>query len=271
MAPAKQDIPVRRNRKDAAMCILWLLFAVMVTVQIVGGTLARYVRLTWWPLLLIAALIIAVFAVNTLRRTLRGDAVSHAHDGEPDTSRIQWLLLLPVLLITLCAPSSLGSAMLDNTTTGGGQSGTRPNVGVLNASGSIDFPPLDPSGVNELTLEEISDRYTFGEPEALDGQKISFVGFVSHGDSVGGRDVASGEDTATVDADRVLVNRFKIYCCAADAIAYTVQLNGGGDFADDQWVEVEGVANMAASEGGIRLVVDAQSVTPIHSPKVPYL
>lgn len=95
-------------------------------------------------------------------------------------------VLIPALLVIATAPGSLGSTMLYNATLGGVASGG-PHIPATGSStvgakfqGGIDDTPLSATSVNDVTLEQLLDRFTLADPEQLRGKPIRFVGFVSH-------------------------------------------------------------------------------------------
>ncbi|BFL89933.1 TIGR03943 family protein [Cutibacterium avidum] len=175
------------------------------------------------------------------------DAPEHDHSGFP---RSALMLLVPVALLALCAPKPLGSYVLNNRTAAAGSA----QVANQASRPKAQFEPL-PSGSEptQIDIDKYWDRYVWGDPAQLLGKQVSIVGFVSHPDS----------------PTTYSINRFKVYCCAADATSYTIHVNAGTDQPDDTWVKVTGTLSRDA-EGGVP-VLDVSSVTTVHEPSVPYL
>ncbi|MBN9645213.1 hypothetical protein ACFSSC_09500 [Corynebacterium mendelii] len=249
--------PGRAAQRSAAV---WLVFATMVGALVATGRAGNYVRGFWLPILGVVALAVLVLSAAVLWRG-RGQ-------WRPVGSRlsVMWLLVVPVALVSLCAPSPLGAAMLSSTTTGGDNRVAR-TARAAKASSGISFPELSDSGVNEMTLEELSDRFNFDDPAKLEGKQLSVIGFISHKKVTGvepGRDSDAGPAGG---AGQIMLNRFKIYCCAADAIAYTAVLDTEETFDDDTWVTVTGTIVPGQSTP----TLSPASIEPIHQPKAPYL
>jgi uncharacterized repeat protein (TIGR03943 family) len=69
------------------------------------------------------------------------------------------------------------------------------------------------------------------------------------------------------------LSRYKIWCCAADAVAVNmpVQYKKTSELKDGQWVEVSGVMKAATWHGTRALVLFANSVTQEKQPNDPYI
>ena len=197
---------------------------------------------------------------------------------ESGHKRFQWTtgaVLIPALLVIAVAPGALGSTMLYNATLGGVASGG-PHISATGSAtvgakfqGGIDDTPLSATSVNELTLEQLLDRFTLADPEQMRGKQIRFVGFVSHyiqPDAYGdiGAAPKPGQAVATFS-----VNRFKVFCCAADAIAYSALIISDKDLPDNQWVEVVGTVDVDNSLNAPFIV--PTSIKKVPQPEVPYL
>lgn len=170
---------------------------------------------------------------------LAGDSVTVHHPAP----RIGALILVPVLLVSMAAPGPLGVDALER----------QPALTVPVAEDS-GFPPLADGQANDMTLKQLLERYEWDDPEDLAGKQLRIVGFV-------------GQES---DGQRWSLNRFGIFCCAADARAYSAHISGAPrperTFA---WVEVVGVIDFDAS--GELPVLFVESVTEVPVPEEPYL
>jgi len=99
----------------------------------------------------------------------------------------------------------------------------------------------------------------YPEPDAYGGQKVNVTGFVIH--------------PPDLPSDYLLLARFVITCCAADAypVALPVQLIAPPQaYAADSWLQVEGEMATAVLNGDRRLVIRATQLTPVPEPQNPY-
>ena len=107
-----------------------------------------------------------------------------------------------------------------------------------------------------MSVQDFEDRYTFGDPKLLVERPVRLLGFVAK--------------QSTLPEGQWSVNRFRIYCCVADASLFTVPVEGvARPEGDDVWVEVEGVINLDASKE--HPVLTASKVKVIQQPEDPYL
>jgi uncharacterized repeat protein (TIGR03943 family) len=213
--------------------------------------------------LLIAGVCLLVLGLVALVRALRsapgesgdlpdvddGDAAHHddAHhdDAHHDDAHehgvgVGWLLLVPVAVLLLVAPPSLGSFGV----------GRSPAIRVT--AGRSQLPPLDPgAGDVPMTLTEYTERAFDHDGRSLNGATVQLTGFVSR--------AGSGQ---------FQLARYQIACCAADAAAATVQVVGVISVPPrDQWVVVTG--SYSAPDGDDP-VLTASVVKAIAAPEDPY-
>jgi uncharacterized repeat protein (TIGR03943 family) len=131
----------------------------------------------------------------------------HRHGG------IGWLLLVPVLVVVLVQPAALGSYAAS----------ARRAV----PSGGGSFPPLAAPvrGAVPMTMAEFVTRALRDDSQSLQGVRVRLLGFVAPARRGGG----------------YRLTRFVIFCCAADAEALQVAVQGDNvQRRRDQWLEVEG-------------------------------
>ncbi|XGV96075.1 MAG: TIGR03943 family protein [Leptolyngbya sp. BL-A-14] len=99
----------------------------------------------------------------------------------------------------------------------------------------------------------------YPEPDAYAGQKAKVQGFVVY--------------PKDLPQDYLLLSRFVITCCAADAypISLPVKLTQSRDtYKPDTWLEIEGEMMTADLAGKRQLAIVAKTLKPISEPKNPY-
>jgi uncharacterized repeat protein (TIGR03943 family) len=116
--------------------------------------------------------------------------------------------------------------------------------------------PPDRSSDAPITLADLAWATTvpdFRESRGIrNGTPVDFTGFVSK-----------------LRYDQIQVSRFQVACCAADAVPYSVGVEGravGQGLTEDTWVRVRGTVSLADG----RLVVVARQVEGIPEPDDPY-
>lgn len=142
----------------------------------------------------------------------------------------------------------------------------------------VDSPQLGANAAQRKGQVEIS----VDDLPANDGKTLDLVSFVAAsqdpdvaqelGLHESARPVAfPGIVTGRQDSE-LEVTRFKIYCCAADAIPYTATVDDGRSLGTglelNDWVYVRGAAHQAADG---TLIVRPQSLQPVEAPLDPYL
>jgi uncharacterized repeat protein (TIGR03943 family) len=191
--------------------------------------------------------VVPVAAVLLTAATLGRLASARVATPEPLSSREAWvmgLMVVPVVLVLAAPPATLG------TFSAGKRSGF---------SGAGFAASATEIGEGELTLIDVAAAQTTPEgEEALAtraGETVRFVGFVVRRD-----------DTP---ADELLLTRYIVTCCAADATVTEVRIVNvtPGEFEPDEWVEVTGPIYPIGRE----VIVDAQQVVEVERPQRPYL
>jgi len=116
------------------------------------------------------------------------------------------------------------------------------------------------SDPGERTLIEwVRTLNVYPEPDAYTGQKVKVQGFVVH--------------SPNLPSQYLLVSRFIITCCAADAypVGLPVKLDGSRDaYPPDTWLEIEGQMITENLNGKRQLTIDASSIQKIPEPDNPY-
>jgi uncharacterized repeat protein (TIGR03943 family) len=169
------------------------------------------------------------------------------HDPEPLGARRTWtigLLALPVVVVLALPPAALTSYAV------GRRSGFV-GAGVSTSTGDI--------ASGSLTLIDVAAAQTSSAGlDALEGraeEAVSFDGFVMR--------------YADTPPDEILLTRYIVTCCVADATIAQVRVVDvpAGTFQQDQWVRVTGRIYPLGRE----IIVDATDVVGISRPSRPYL
>jgi uncharacterized repeat protein (TIGR03943 family) len=99
----------------------------------------------------------------------------------------------------------------------------------------------------------------YPEPDAYLGQKVNINGFVFY--------------PKDLPANYLMLSRFVITCCAADAypVALPVKFTGTRQtYLQDSWLQVKGKAIVETFNGSRQLVIEASELKSIPAPKNPY-
>lgn len=260
-----------------AQGLLLLLTGLVAFRLVVTGTYDSYLQPAMrWPLISASAFLVVLGIGTAFAEAWRedqgtapgGDDPADAlatPDGEPDADHevhhraghdqehrpaVGWLLALPLAVLLLVAPAPLGADAA------GRQEAYTPQI---EASA---FPPLpaERDGAVDLRIGEFVDRAFWDRGGSLDGASVRLTGFVVHDDEV----------------DGFVLARFRIACCAADAIPIKVHvLTDGPRPPEDQWVEVVGTLverppTRPGSDEIAAVEIEATSVDEVPEPASPY-
>jgi uncharacterized repeat protein (TIGR03943 family) len=191
--------------------------------------------------------VVPVAAILLTAATVGRLASARVASPEPLGTREAWimgLMVLPVVLVLVAPPTTLG------TFSAGRRSGFA-GTGFTASAREI--------GAGELSLVDVAAAQTTPEGEralaARAGEIVTFVGFVVRRD-----------DTP---ADELLLTRYVVSCCVADATVTQVRVVNvtPGRFEDDAWVEVTGPIYPIGRE----VIVDASQIVEVPRPERPYL
>lgn len=191
----------------------------------------------------------------------RGHDHDHDHDRGHRASRAGWMLLLPMFVAVVVAPGTLGAWAADR------------QRGVMFA-GTYDFdvgPFLQAHAIAGTVPEmRLIDFSTAAADEAdraqLAAVSVQLTGFINRSDA-----------DAEVP-DEVMLDRFIVGCCVADAALLEVRLSGEipMELESEQWVVVTVRFDPEASplatdvRRGESPVARVESVRPIDPPNEPY-
>lgn len=203
-------------RRETQHVLLLLLGGALIKITLNGDYL-RYVRPAhgWW-VLGAGVVIVALAGVGVLRdlRSAPADVTGHAgHAGHSP-----WLLMLPVLAIFLVAPPALGADAVVRSV----------DANVV-AQRAPEFAPLPDEPAPRLELSDVVARANWDRAGQLDGREVTLTGFV----------VRRGASVQLV--------RLAIVCCAADARAVRLRLDGPLDVPAGTWLEVRGTVRTGSA------------------------
>ncbi|CAB4753871.1 unannotated protein [freshwater metagenome] len=227
---------------------LLLMFLGAVLLRIAGtDAYLRYV-VEWmrWPLLVSGALLL-LLALGPLLREDTDEEHGHDHgeDGHGHgVPRVTWLLVLPGIIAFVVSPPELGSYLAE-----------RRADDLVAVSAPTEATSLGGDGPVDLPVEEFMWLAQVADPE-LEEQQVTLTGFVSYG---------GGEDGGWY------VTRMQIGCCAADAMAYRVKVDGAERPERDEWVAVTGThVTGTGVEPPFEVVLAAESVEIVDEPLQTY-
>lgn len=211
----------------------WLLFS---------GEVYRYIGPRTYWVVIFGVVCLSAVAIGNLVLTMRSDA------SRASPRQVIGLVasLIPIILVVLFPKPSLGSLAVSRKISGTiVSSAIRPSA--ADPNGEVSF--------QEVTLSSESPEYAAALGLA-DGYAIEVTGFVSG---------------APIDVpDAFPLTRFSIFCCAADAVPYTVPIRapvGSPDYPRDTWLEVEGALFLEDGEW----VLEAERMNEVAEPSNPYI
>jgi uncharacterized repeat protein (TIGR03943 family) len=191
--------------------------------------------------------VVPVAAVLLTLATFGRLASARAAQQEPLRSRelgVMIAMVVPVLLITILPPATLGSFSA-------GKRSAVAGAGFSASAGDI--------ATGDLTLVDVATAQTTPEGERAlakrAGEQVDFIGFVTR--------------YADTPADEFLLTRYVVSCCVADATVAQVRVVNvtPGAFADNEWVEVTGTIYPIGRE----VIVNASTILGVPRPERPYL
>lgn len=228
------------NRRGFAQMVVLALWSGFFAWLLISGQVYRYIGpKTRWVVVFGAVML--GFAAIAQARSLRSSSGS----ARLSSSELVALaaFVAPMAVIVLIPRPSLGS-----------EAASRKSTGLVGAS---SFVPV-PQGNGEVSFPQIKYASESQEYAAavgiVDGYEIKLTGFVTHPDG-------GGEETFAL-------TRFATFCCAADAVPYSVTVDPQGeDYPDDTWLTVSG---SLVNERG-EFVLQAERTTETEEPDNPYI
>ncbi len=179
------------------------------------------------------------------------------------------VLLVPVLYSMAMPDTMLGHQAFKKRFIGTNNAAlSRQASPMLSSQGSENNPnPASSPGEIEGTSQETPLKLTILDilrnADLFKGQRVVVTGMMLRDEQLkphfGGRDA--------------VVYRFLINCCAADALPLAIGLDSDQTdaFANDQWVQVEGIFDLQQINGKPVPLVSMPQIKPVEAPAVPYL
>jgi uncharacterized repeat protein (TIGR03943 family) len=248
--------------RSAGATLTFLVGATMVRLGLTGEH-RMFIRGTMGPWLILGGIAIAALSVVQFlgsrttkdvddpehdHHSVEGHHDHHADDGHDHVGhahskhegRLAWLLVIPSVLLLLVAPGALGSFALSRTTT------------LTVGSSTTNWPQLKPSSTTtEMHTADFVERAFDVGGASMRNVAVRLTGFVSN-----------------VTSDGFDLVRYQIACCAADAVAARLHVEGSSvGLRTDMWVTVTGVHRPGTMDPA---VLESNSVTVVPAPKDPY-
>ena len=259
-----------RTRRWLQAAILLLLGLYLIE-TLLTGEIAYYIgeRFDWLALTGgVVFLLLGIASVSALLRerpdTEAGHHHDHAHDHHHDHDHahdhvhgaaVSW----PVLAI-FCVPLVLG-ILLPARPLGASAIGTSGITTSLNVTtGAIESQTFSVAPTERNVLDWVRAFSASPDPQEFIGQPADLIGFVY-------RDVRFETET------QLMVARFAVSCCVADALAIgiIVETSGAAQWPQDSWVRVRGNFTVREFEGQRAPVLVAESIIETAMPDRPYL
>jgi len=227
-----------------AVGVCGLVAALLIRLPLTGEH-RRFVRSGMGPLLLIAGIVLSAL---TLVALLRSDPTSDETDDDDrdhaahhQRAGVGWLLLVPVLVLFVIAPPSLGAWGVAN-------------AGRITHRKGSNYPPIAAGhGPSVMAIKDVYGRAVEGDGASFNRQAVLVRGFVV---------------PAPKGQTGFMVARYSIACCAADALVAELRVLGPQSVPHQStWVEVVGI--YAGLDRGIPQL-RATSVKVIPVPNEPF-
>lgn len=237
--------------------IILVLLGIFLYTRIAGDTVLFYINERFVILTYLAAAgLVLVGAGVLLQKGGHEHEHEHVHGHSPGNGRrawIGWLILsIPVLLGFLVPPQPLGADALQNR-----------DVDISNLTS------IAPPGSDEATRGVVSGERNIvdwlrefqsqPDPAPFQGQEAHVVGFVYRDDRF--------------DPNSLMVSRFVVSCCVADAapVGLIVQSLQASGLPQDQWIEVTGRFMPGVFDGFEIPILVADEIVVTEAPPQPYL
>jgi len=211
--------------------MFWVLFAT-------GRTYLYLSTRTSW-LVPVGAIIFTAGALGRL-------ATARTERHEPVDRHNAWglgLMALPVVLVMALPPATLGAYTVQKRAT---FAGSAIGATARDVTGPLDFVDIGAAQSFPAAMDQLRARA---------GETITLEGFVTK--------------EASAPPDEILLTRYIVTCCVADATIAQVRVVGlpPGDYTNDEWLQVTGNVYPVGRE----VLVAASGATQIPVPDQPYL
>jgi uncharacterized repeat protein (TIGR03943 family) len=179
------------------------------------------------------------------------------------------VLLVPVLYSTVMPDTMLGYQAFKKRFIGsangaiGPQSQPMPSYQGAENNPDVASPPGEIKDIHKEAPQELTILAIFLKPNFFKGQRVIVTGMILRDEQL--KPYFGGRDTA--------VYRFLINCCAADALPLAIALDtdSADGFANDQWVQVDGIFELQPFNGKPVPMLLKANIRAVDAPAVPYL
>lgn len=239
---------IQSMSKIVLLCGLALYFLY----NILSGNLTNYINQRFAWLSYVAVVLFVMLALGNLLELLRQRHHEHHHNHDHDHHHdvISWPVLaviaVPLVLGTLVPSRPLGSAAI----------GGNISLNAVSVTNATTFT-TDPMQWN--VLDWLRAFNNAEDPGSFNGKEAQVIGFVYKEPSY--------------PADQVMVARFTVSCCVADAsaIGLPVQWDQAIDLKQDTWIQVNGTFQVGEFRGNTVPILQATSIEVVDQPEHPYL
>ncbi|MEL7157811.1 MAG: TIGR03943 family protein [Actinomycetota bacterium] len=215
--------------------------AVLVRLLTSGGY-GWFVQQRMFIPLVLASVVLLVFGGYEAIGGLREEQRSKEASRWSVAPAVGWLLLLPLVVLVMVAPTALGAA-----------AATRVEA-FTPTDQTTTFAPLDPSEAPiEMRVYDFLDRAIWDPERSLEGVPVRLEGLVVNDERAPGG---------------FMLTRFMVSCCAADGIPLQVALRDTGQpLDDDTWVVADVIWRPPSTpydqvEGPVVVEADVVSISP---------
>ncbi|GIK72467.1 MAG: hypothetical protein BroJett021_14550 [Chloroflexota bacterium] len=247
------ELMQRPRFQNAIKALVLLSLALFLYTRLASGTLFFYInqRFMVYTVFAIVGLVLVAISYRPRPRNAAAGEEPHSHHTLGCIGLI--IVLLPVVLGVLVPPQPLGAAAMGNR-----------ELNITSQTRSVL-----PAAVRAAAQKDAADRtlldwlhaFTASPDPARDyaGQPVDVIGFIYHDDRLA--------------ENEVLVNRFVVSCCVADAsaVSMVVRSPDAAALPNDTWVQVQGVLQPGEWNGKSLPVIVADRVILTDLPNQPYL
>jgi putative membrane protein len=228
---------------------LLLGMAIYFLALIFTGKLSNYINLRFAWLSYVAVMVFLLLGLwNGFRLfTSRYRFLSHSNAHLPLSWGGIFLMSLPLFFAVLLPSEPLGADAISGTI-------SLEPIGGVSAEARYDLPPLERNVLDWLRAFDQASN-----PAELNALPVDIVAFVYR--------------EPAMSANQFMAARFTLSCCVADAMAIgmPVEAENAQDFADGQWLRIQGSLQAGEFRGETVPVIIPSSIEAVEPPENPYL
>jgi uncharacterized repeat protein (TIGR03943 family) len=229
------------NRAGFARMVVMALWSAFFAWLLASGEVYRYIgpRTRW--VVVFGAVMLGLATIAQARSLRTTSGVARLSATELVTLAA---FVAPMAVIVLIPRPGLGS-----------EAASRKSTGLVGAASSFVPVPQNDGEVSFSEIQYASESQDYASALGIvDGYEVKLTGFVTHPEGASEGNFA--------------LTRFATFCCAADAVPYSVTVNPEGEnYPDDTWLTVSG---SLVNEGG-EFVLQAERITETKEPENPYI